>query len=180
MSLRRKIYKPYLCCGKSFASTRAMNIHRAQAKTHKEKSVFDTQLEFSLAKDVPMFGLGSAREKPEGVTVFKSGATSSNQLPRFDLIPRVALEILAKRYTIGAVKHGDFNYRKGFHDKAFIIDRINHLVEHLGALLCPKDSDEWDDDNIGAILWAAAFLAEVRQADPLLLKEIRMERSSLV
>jgi hypothetical protein len=152
----------FKCCGKSFKRYKDLLQHRTKGKVHKE---------FNQPE------LFDARKKPENQTVFKSGATSSGQLPRFDLIPRVTLDSLGERYTKGAINYGDFNYRKGFDDKAFILDRINHGINHIGALMSPRNKEEWDDDNIGAILWFGSFLAELRQANPMLLEEIRNERS---
>jgi hypothetical protein len=62
--------------------------------------------------------------------VFSSGAKSSEQKPRYDLIPLVALEREAIRMAEGAATHGENNYQHGKSDPAFIADRINHLIEH--------------------------------------------------
>lgn len=62
--------------------------------------------------------------------VFQSGAKSSEIKPRYDLIPVEALRREAMRMAEGAHAHGENNYRKGGTDPAFIVDRINHLIEH--------------------------------------------------
>jgi hypothetical protein len=96
----------------------------------------------------------------------ESGATSSHVTPRYDLVPREFLQILAQRYTGGADKHGPYNYRKGLRDRAFIVNRIGHIHEHLGKLFQSEpNAEDSFTDNIGAIGWGVAFLAEV-WADP--------------
>ena len=116
-----------------------------------------------------------------GKVQFASGAQSSGSACRFDLIPRSFLERVANRFGLGAAKYGERRYRKGLRDRAFILDRLNHLQEHVQALLAPQSADELLDDNLGAIGWAAAFLSEV-EADPVgarILEEIRRERSAV-
>jgi len=119
--------------------------------------------------------------KEDDIVIFTSNAKSSGKVPRFDLIPRVALEKLARRFELGARKYGEFNYKQAFlDDKDFIIDRLNHLQQHVQALLSPSRANEWDDDNIGAILWAAAMLAELEATNINLLNLIREEREHAI
>lgn len=93
--------------------------------------------------------------------VFESGARSSEEALRYDLVPRNFLRRLAARFTLGAKKHGDTNYRKGLRDRAYITDRINHLQEHFQAYLRPESDAERTDDNLAAIAFGVAFLMEV-------------------
>lgn len=111
--------------------------------------------------------------------VFPSGATSSGDVPRFDLVPRSFVERVARRFGLGAGKYGDFQYRKGLRDREYILDRLNHLQMHVQRYVAPQTVDEAMDDNLAAIGWAAAFLCEV-EADPVgavILMEIRTERA---
>lgn len=63
--------------------------------------------------------------------VAPSGARSSQEKPRYDLVWPPFLERLASRLGYGARKHGDpFNYRRGVGDADFRRDRANHLIEH--------------------------------------------------
>lgn len=62
--------------------------------------------------------------------VSASGATSSTEKPRYDLIERSFLRRLAERMGYGAAKHGERNYRLGAGDAEYRRDRINHLIEH--------------------------------------------------
>ncbi len=64
------------------------------------------------------------------MAVFASGAKSSEQKPRYDLIPMEAQEREAIRMGQGAIDHGENNYRSGKADPQFVQDRINHMIEH--------------------------------------------------
>ena len=95
-----------------------------------------------------------------------SGAGSSHQSLRHDLIPRELKDILSRRYTLGAATYGPYAYRKGLRDRAFIVDRIGHIHEHLNKLFQPLHGDgDSFTDNLGAVGWGIGFLAEV-WADP--------------
>lgn len=71
--------------------------------------------------------------------VFKSGAKSSHEMPRYDLIYWPVVRLLAERLGYGAAKHGENNYQSGVGDSGFIRDRLNHLVEHVMKLAEGKD-----------------------------------------
>lgn len=86
---------------------------------------------------------------------FSSGARSSEVAPRFDLIPRCALERLAARLQFGAERHGENNYQKGLGDAQYRRDRVNHLVSHALNLA----NGDASDDHLGAILANAVMLA---------------------
>lgn len=88
---------------------------------------------------------------------FSSGATSSSEKPRYDLMPVAALRRLASRFGYGAEKHGDHNYKKGFGDPAFIRDRKNHMIEHAVKYA----NGDRSIDHLGAIMCNAAMLAEL-------------------
>jgi Trm5-related predicted tRNA methylase len=88
--------------------------------------------------------------------VFSSGAKSSEEKPRYDLIPLEAQRREAVRMAEGARSHGENNYRKGAADPAFVRDRINHAIEHL---LKYADGDRTEDHlaavrcNCGMLIW---------------------------
>jgi hypothetical protein len=102
-----------------------------------------------------------------------SGASSSHEALRYDLIPREGLAILAERYTVGVPIHGARNYQQGLADKKFILDRLNHIQEHYQKLIQPRKKDkEYNSSHknilkahLGAIMWGCCFLAEVLE-DP--------------
>jgi hypothetical protein len=91
--------------------------------------------------------------------VFQSGATSSTEKPRYDLIPVTALRRLAERFGYGAEKHGDNNYKRGFNDQQFIRDRKNHLMEHVSNYL----NGDTSTDHLAAVMCNAAMLAELER-----------------
>jgi hypothetical protein len=62
--------------------------------------------------------------------VAPSGAKSSSEKPRYDLIYRGLLLRLAERMAYGAAKHGEMNFAQGVGDDIYRRDRINHLIEH--------------------------------------------------
>jgi hypothetical protein len=114
-----------------------------------------------------------------------SGATSSHESIRYDLIPRSLTKVAAMTYTMGAKKHGERGYQRGLADRGFILDRLNHIQEHWDMLRHPSIveyekrlkqlqetgwSGEVNDEavsydsiraNIGAMLWGLGFLTEV-------------------
>jgi len=93
------------------------------------------------------------------ISVFSSGATSSTEKPRYDLIPTVALRRLAQRFGYGAEKHGDHNYKQGAHDAQFIRDRVNHMIEHAVNYA----NGDRSTDHLGAVMCNAAMLAELER-----------------
>lgn len=67
--------------------------------------------------------------------VSPSGAKSSDEAKRYDLINAEFLDLMADRLAYGAEKHGDpYNYRLGKDDAAFFRDRVNHLIRHAVKL----------------------------------------------
>jgi hypothetical protein len=86
--------------------------------------------------------------------VFASGAKSSEEKPRYDLIPVCALEREAVRMAEGAKAHGENNYQQGVNDPAFIMDRINHLIAHA----LNYASGDRSDDHLAAIRCNAGML----------------------
>lgn len=78
---------------------------------------------------------------------FDSGAKSSEEAPRYDLLEGAFLHRVCRRMAQGAASHGERNYRQGASDPLFIRDRINHLMEHARKLL---DGDR-SEDHLGAI-----------------------------
>ena len=90
---------------------------------------------------------------------FTSGARSSEEAPRLDLIPPASLKRQAARMALGAESHGERNYEKGASDPAFIRDRKNHLAWHVARYL---DGDG-SDDHLGAILANAGMLCRLEE-----------------
>jgi hypothetical protein len=93
---------------------------------------------------------------------FTSGAKSSEESPRYDLVPLASLKRQAARMAQGAATHGEHNYRKGANDPTFIRDRINHLLGHALAYAAGDRSD----DHLGAVLANAGMLADIESMQP--------------
>jgi hypothetical protein len=97
-------------------------------------------------------------------TQSKSGAKSS-LAPRFDLLPRRALERVAARYEKGLPRYGRNNWRKGLTDKDYIVERIAHVIGHCYKLIEKLESPVVlkhlnADDDAGAIGWGGLFVCE--------------------
>lgn len=89
------------------------------------------------------------------------GATSS-RVPRVDLIPYRAIVRLAARFEYGLQRHGLDNWRKGLGDEEYMLERAAHVALHALQFINKRRGYLLDDgeDDIGAILWGGAFLAE--------------------
>ena len=93
-----------------------------------------------------------------------SGAKSSLS-PRFDLLPRRALERVAARYEKGLERYGKDNWRKGLTDRKYIVERIAHIIGHCYKLIDKLENREnfsWphSDDDASAIGWGGLFVCE--------------------
>jgi hypothetical protein len=95
----------------------------------------------------------------EDMHVFEAGARRSEIKPRYDLIPSLALERLARRYALGASKYGEHNWQKGLP----LSDTYNHAIEHLlkakeimlSGELFPGETP---DDDLAAAMWGLCTL----------------------
>ena len=96
------------------------------------------------------------KERPLITTT--TGATAGAQPGRFDLIPEAAIVAAARRFELGAKKHGENNWRKGERDDAFRRLRVGHIIEHSFAYL---EHGNANDDNTGAIMWGACVVAHM-------------------
>lgn len=96
------------------------------------------------------------------ITVTNESGAKSSSVPRLDLIPYRTLLALAARFEKGEKRYGRNNWRKGLTDKEYVLERAAHILNHVEILieklqgLRPDDGD----DDVGAILWGGAFLAE--------------------
>jgi hypothetical protein len=98
----------------------------------------------------------------EEKTAFEGGATRSAKTARYDLVPAEGTRAIAERYGVGAVKHGDNNWKQG--GVEFIKATISHVYGHLDNLKATAGQAE--DDDIGAIGWGATALAWFRVHTP--------------
>lgn len=87
---------------------------------------------------------------------FENGATRSDLIPRYDLVPKAAIDGMARRLELGARKHGENNWRGG--GTLFVAATKNHLIAHVLRYL--ESGEQEDLDAIGANY---AFLAHFRE-----------------
>jgi dATP/dGTP diphosphohydrolase, N-terminal len=95
------------------------------------------------------------------LVAFENGATRSEEKPRYDLIPDVAIRRLAERFALGARVHGENNWKGG--GQKFVQQCKNHLAAHLWDYF---QNGNHSDDNLGAILWNAAALCWFEEHPP--------------
>jgi len=88
------------------------------------------------------------------------GATRSEKAPRYDLIPHEGIRRIANRFSLGAEKHGEGNWRLSVVNekdaRQFCIEAYNHMVEHAAKM---ASGDYPEDDHLGAIGWAVTVLS---------------------
>lgn len=88
---------------------------------------------------------------------FENGAARSEKRLRYDLIPFSTIKALAERFTIGAGKFGDNNWKDG--GKDWIRETKNHLIHHVWAYIEGDLEDEKTNlDHLRAALWNASAL----------------------
>lgn len=101
------------------------------------------------------------KEGPETKETLGGGATRTKAKYRFELMPECALRRLALRFTGGAAKHGENNWKKG--DFMFVVSCFGHAAAHLSAM---KREGNTHDDNIGAALWNLSAIAWYEEFKP--------------
>lgn len=79
----------------------------------------------------------------------------------YELIPKAAVDALARRLAIGAQNHGRDNWRKG--DASFVESRLNHLLKHLIDYI---ENGNKNDANSDAIICNAAFICHFEEKNP--------------
>ena len=90
----------------------------------------------------------------------ENGASRSHEAPRYELIPKAAIDRLAQRLTLGAGIHGDHNWKGG--GPKFIEQTKRHLMEHFLNYL----EGATDDDHLAAVICNAAFLCHFEAHPP--------------
>jgi hypothetical protein len=98
--------------------------------------------------------------KKTNAVKLENGSSRSHRAPRYELIPKAAIDRLVKRLELGAEIHGDTNWRDG--GPEYIQECKRHMMEHMLNYL---EGDK-SDDNLGAILCNAAFLAHFEEHPP--------------
>ena len=88
---------------------------------------------------------------------FTTGAVRDDQenKGRYDLIPPVVEERLAKHYESGAKKYGDNNFRLGMPVKRYIDSARRHLNKYRMGMT--------DEDHLIAAIWNIAGIIETEE-----------------
>lgn len=103
---------------------------------------------------------------------FKSEALSSGNHPAYHLVPLSLLVRTARRFELGAKKYSPNNWKKGLKDKEFILDRLNHALEHLILSMIAIENGEMElDDNLGAVTCNVSMAMEYQLVNELVKKE---------
>lgn len=96
----------------------------------------------------------------------ESGAASSDRKPEYRLVPFSLIRRTGDRLTEGARKYGEWNWQKGLDDRAFMMDRANHLIEHAYRAIDKLQRGTFgdtDDDDLGGVAANLAFLIEYQE-----------------
>lgn len=133
--------------------------------------------EFRSAYDAGCLPKRVVEEEKEAVVVGSSGAKSSKTQLYYHDVPPELFRRIALRHTVGHKKHNDdpipitmnLNWRQGLSDPFYVMDRLNHMFEHMVQFL--EDGDTLDD-NLAAIVWNAGFLMEVERRFPRIIGQI--------
>lgn len=101
-------------------------------------------------------------EPREEKHVLPGGATRSEKAPPYHLIPREGQQRTARRFGLGAKKHGDWNWLKSLTCEAdaavFAYEAYNHGMQHMLKMAIDDDPE---DDHLGAIGFMQAVLSNV-------------------
>lgn len=115
--------------------------------THFPPMTDNEQITATVVRDI-------VSEGAETKETLAGGATRTKPKLRFELVPECALRRLALRFTQGAAKHGENNWRKG--DFMFVVSCFGHASAHISAM---REQGNQHDDNLGAALWNLAAIA---------------------
>lgn len=114
----------------------------------------------------------------------RTGGAKGRKAERYDLIPSVAMDCVARVFGFGASKYSDYNWLKGY---AWSLS-IGALERHLSKF---KQSKDWDDEEGGsgelhtaAIAWHAIVLTTFqllgRGTDDRLMTHVRQFNEELL
>ena len=102
------------------------------------------------------------------------GLVTSSAIPGFHRIPTEAMRRLAARFDYGVERKGEdkawnacSNNQVVLTNKAFILERIGHVINHALKLrdkIVSGKSGMDGDDDAGAVIWGGAFLCSATKA----------------
>ncbi len=92
---------------------------------------------------------------------FENNSSRSFSSYAYHLIPPCATRAMSDRWFLGAIKHGEGNWKKG--GVEFIKQCFNHMISHYNKELeslfdSSLEKEPSADANLGAILWNAGAL----------------------
>ena len=98
---------------------------------------------------------------PNEKTVYETGASRSADVKgvRYDLVPPEGIEAVAKAMYVGAINHGDHNWKKGLKHSVYVNHALRHInlymqgnngVDHIGHALA----------NLMMLVWNEKYLPE--------------------
>lgn len=97
--------------------------------------------------------------------LFSSGAASSGDVPPYECLTATFLRRSALRMKLG-LHYGKHNWKKGIGDKEFILDRLNHAMEHLIKAMHEIDVGiKMKDDDLAAVVVNCMFAMEYQELD---------------
>ena len=94
------------------------------------------------------------------LTTYETGATRSAAADgvRYDLVPPEGVEAVARAMHVGAVTHGDNNWKKGLRNSILVNHAMRHIVEymkegntkedHIGHALANLMMLKWNEVNL--------------------------------
>lgn len=94
--------------------------------------------------------MGERQHMTEELVDVGTGSTRSRLDERYELIPGGPLKRLAGRYTLGAEKHGSWDWQKG--QPAGVV--FSHIIKHLFLFAAGARSD----DHLAAAAWGCFAL----------------------
>lgn len=99
----------------------------------------------------------------EPIRHYTSGASTSGNKPPYECLTFEFLRRAAERMRKG-LHYGKHNWKKGAADKAFILDRLNHAIEHLKKAQEEIDNDiHMNDDDLAAVVVNCMFAMEYQK-----------------
>ena len=105
---------------------------------------------------------------PEPLQVSHGGSTRTSKAERRELIPKSAIDAMARRLALGAEKHGEGNWRLSLRDDKGLDEfrkaTLNHLLDHVFDYL---ENGNVNDAKTDAIICNAAFLCEYELQSPM-------------
>ena len=101
------------------------------------------------------------RRMEAGMAILGEALKHDTDKLRYDLIPPKALEELAKVYTIGAKKYGDYNWAKGMDWHRV----IGAMMRHMETFRQGYSYDAEGFRHLAAVAWCAFTLMEYERRD---------------